>query len=158
RGGPAATGAAAQRAAARAVAHRARGTGAATGDREDAMIRGTTRLVAHLGDPIAPVKAPMIYNPYFEHKAIDAVVVPMGVTRDDSPATLRAMFRVTNMLGAVVTMPHKRSTVDLLDDCSPRVRMAGSCNAIVRRPDGTLFGDVFDGLGFVRALLRNRFE
>ena len=122
------------------------------------MIRGTTRLLAHFGDPIAPIKAPMIYNPYFEHKAIDAVVVPMGVSRDDYPMTLRATFRVTNVLGAIVTMPHKRSTVDLLDDCSPRVRMAGSCNAIVRRPDGTLFGDVFDGLGFVRALLRNGFQ
>jgi len=121
------------------------------------VIRGTTRLVAHFGDPIAPVKAPMIYNPYFERKAIDVVVVPMGVTPDNYPAMLRAMFRVTNTLGAIVTMPHKRSTVALLDECSPLVRVAGSCNAIVRRPDGTLFGDLFDGLGFVKGLLRNGF-
>jgi shikimate dehydrogenase len=119
------------------------------------VIRGTTRLIAHFGYPIAPVKAPMIYNPYFAHKAIDVAVVPMGVSPGDYPATLTAMFQVTNMLGAIVTMPHKRSTVGLLDDCSPRVRVAGACNAIVRRPDGTLFGDLFDGLGFVRALVRN---
>ena len=122
------------------------------------MIRGTTRLVAHFGDPIAPVKSPMIYNPYFERKAIDVVVVPMGVTPDDYPVMLRAMFRVTNMLGAIITMPHKRSTIELLDACSPLVRIAGACNAIVRRPDGTLFGDLFDGLGFVRGLLRNGFR
>jgi len=122
------------------------------------VIRGTTRLVAHFGDPIAPVRAPMIYNPYFERKAIDVVVVPMGVTPDNYPAMLRAMFRVTNTLGAIVTMPHKRSTVALLDDYSPLVRVAGSCNAIVRRPDGALFGDLFDGLGFVRGLLRNGFR
>ena len=119
------------------------------------MIRGTTQLVAHFGYPIAPVKSPMIYNPYFEHKAIDAAVVPIGVPPEDYPATLKTMFRATNMLGAIVTMPHKRSTVGLLDDCSPRVRIAGACNAIVRRSDGTLFGDLFDGLGFVRALVRN---
>jgi shikimate dehydrogenase len=112
-------------------------------------------LLAHLGDPIEPVKAPMIYNPYFERKGIDVVVVPMGVGSEDYPAALRAMFRVTNMLGAIVTMPHKRVTVGLLDDCSPRVRVAGSCNAIVRRPDGALFGDLFDGLGFVASLRRN---
>lgn len=122
------------------------------------MIRGSTRLLVHVGDPIAPVKAPMIYNPYFERQAIDVVVVPMGVRREDYPATLRAMFRVTNMLGAIVTMPHKRSTVGLLDEVSPRVRAAGACNAIVRRPDGTLFGDLFDGLGFVRALAYNGFH
>jgi len=122
------------------------------------MIRGSTRLIAHVGHPIAPVKAPMIYNPYFEHEAIDAVVVPMGVTPEDYPVTLRAVFRMTNTLGAIITMPHKRSTLGLLDACSQRVRIAGSCNAIVRRPDGTLFGDLFDGLGFVKGLARNGFE
>jgi shikimate dehydrogenase len=119
------------------------------------VIRGTTRLIAHLGLPVAPVQSPMIYNPYFEHHDIDVVVVPMGVNRDDYPGTLRTVFRITNMLGAIVTMPYKRTTVDLLDDCSPRVRIAGSCNAIVRRPDGALFGDLFDGAGFVAALSRN---
>jgi shikimate dehydrogenase len=122
------------------------------------VIRGTTRLLALFGDPIAPVKAPMIYNPYFERKGIDAVVVPMGVSPDDYPVALRAVFRVTNTLGALITMPHKLSTVGLLDECSPRVRIAGSCNAVVRRPDGKLFGDLFDGLGFVKGLLRSGFQ
>jgi shikimate dehydrogenase len=122
------------------------------------VIRGTTRLLALFGDPIAPVKAPMIYNPYFERKDIDVVVVPMGVSPGDYPHTLRAVFRMTNTLGALITMPHKRTTVGLLDACSARVRVAGSCNAIVRRPDGTLFGDLFDGLGFVAGLVRNGFQ
>lgn len=122
------------------------------------MIRGTTRLVAHFGYPIAPARSPMIYNPYFERKAIDVVVVPMGVSPDDYPTTLRAVFRMTNTIGAIITMPHKRTTVALLDDCSPLVRDAGACNAIVRRPDGSLLGDLFDGLGFVRALSRNGFQ
>jgi shikimate dehydrogenase len=122
------------------------------------VIRGSTRLLMHFGDPIAPVKSPMIYNPYFERKAIDVVMIPMGVRPDDYPMTLRAMFRVTNTLGAIITMPHKRSTVALLDECSPFVRVAGACNAIVRRPDGTLFGDLFDGLGFVKGLARNGFQ
>ena len=56
------------------------------------MIRGTTTLIAHIGDPIAPVKSPMIYNPYFESAGIDAVVVPMGVRAADYPEVLRAVF------------------------------------------------------------------
>jgi shikimate dehydrogenase len=119
------------------------------------VIRGTTRLLVHLGDPIAPVQSPAIYNPYFERSAIDVAVVPMGVSRENYPGTLCAVLRMTNVLGAIITMPHKRSTVGLLDECSPRVRVAGSCNAVVRRPDGTLLGDLFDGLGFVAALRRN---
>ena len=41
------------------------------------MIRGTTALIAHIGWPTDAFKAPMIYNLYFEHAGIDAVVVPM---------------------------------------------------------------------------------
>jgi shikimate dehydrogenase len=121
------------------------------------MIRGTTSLIAHFGDPIAPVKAPMIYNPYFERAGIDSVVVPMGVRAADYPTTLRSVFRFTNIRGALVTMPHKVTTVALLDDCSTTVKVAGSCNAILLRDDGSLYGELFDGAGFVRGVERKGF-
>ncbi len=118
------------------------------------MIRGTTTLIAHLGYPTEAFKAPMIYNPYFEKAGIDAVVVPMGVKAEDYPHVLKALFRLTNIRGALVTMPHKVTTVSLLDEVSTTVRIAGACNAILRRPDGTLLGDMFDGAGFVRGVER----
>src|SRR5205085_4288142 len=93
-------------------------------------IRGTTRLIAHIGYPTHAFKAPMIYNPYFEHADIDAVVVPMGCEAGPYPALLKSVFRLTNILGALVTMPHKVSTVALLDEATPAVRIAGSCNAV----------------------------
>jgi len=120
-------------------------------------IRGTTTLIVHLGDPIGTVKAPLVYNPYFERHGIDAAVVPMGVTAADYPVVLKALFRVANVRGALVTMPHKVTTVALLDECSPAVKVAQSCNAILRRADGTLFGDLFDGEGFIRGLRRKGF-
>jgi shikimate dehydrogenase len=118
------------------------------------MIRGTTTLIAHLGYPTEAFKAPMIYNPYFESAGIDAVVVPMGVKAEDYPEVLAALFRLTNIRGALVTMPHKVTTVALLDEVTTTVRIAGSCNAVLRRPDGTLLGDMFDGAGFVRGVER----
>jgi shikimate dehydrogenase len=121
------------------------------------MIRGTTRLIAHLGYPIDPVKAPMIYNPYFEHHRIDAAVIPMGVQGPDFATVLRAVFRLTNIVGALVTMPHKVATASLLDESSEAVRIAGSCNAVRRREDGSLVGDMFDGAGFVLGLKRKGF-
>jgi shikimate dehydrogenase len=42
----------------------------------------------------------------------------------------------------------------LLDEVTPTVKIAGSCNAILKRPDGSLLGDMFDGAGFVRGVLR----
>ena len=85
------------------------------------MISGTTRLIAHLGVPTASFKSPMIYNPYFEHAGIDAVVVPMGCGADDYPQFLRLLFRLSNIHGALVTMPHKVATLGLVDAASETI-------------------------------------
>ncbi|BBU29636.1 shikimate 5-dehydrogenase [Burkholderia sp. THE68] len=118
------------------------------------MISGKTTLIAHLGYPTEAFKAPMIYNPWFDKQGIDAVVVPMGVKPEDYVAFLPHLFKLTNIRGALVTMPHKITTVGLMDEVSPTARIAGACNAILKRPDGTLVGDQFDGAGFVRGVER----
>ena len=108
------------------------------------MIRGTTELIAHLGYPTHSFKAPMIYNPWFESQGIDAVVVPMGSRAEDFPRLLRELFRLSNIRGALITMPHKVTVVDLLDEASTAVKVAGSCNAVRRDDQGRLLGDMFD--------------
>jgi shikimate dehydrogenase len=118
------------------------------------MISGKTRLIAHIGYPTESFKAPLIYNPWFESRGIDAVVVPLGVKGEDYVAALASIRRFTNFHGALVTMPHKVTTVALLDEASTVVKIAGSCNALLKRPDGTLLGDMFDGSGFVRGVMR----
>ena len=118
------------------------------------MIRGTTILIAHIGYPTHTFKAPMIYNPYFESAGIDAVVVPMGVKPEDFAAALCSIFKFTNIRGALITMPHKVIACALVDELSPTAQIAGACNAILLRPDGSLLGDMFDGAGFVRGVLR----
>jgi shikimate dehydrogenase len=121
------------------------------------MISGKTQLLAHIGYPTESFKAPLIYNPWFDKAGIDAVVVPMGVRAEDYPATLKALSRFTNLRGALVTMPHKVTTVGLVDECTTTAKIAGSCNAVLLRPDGTLLGDMFDGTGFTRGLKRKGF-
>ncbi len=118
------------------------------------MISGKTTLIGHLGYPTEAFKAPMIYNPWFEKKGIDAVVVPMGVRPEDYPTTLKAVFRFTNLRGALVTMPHQVVTCSLVDEITPTAAIAGACNAVLLRPDGSLLGDQFDGAGFVRGVQR----
>ena len=118
-------------------------------------IRGTTELIAHIGFPTTTFKSPLIYNPYFEHAGIDAVVVPMGCHYEHFPAVLAAVFMLTNVRGALIAMPHKVTAATVIDEASPAVRAAGSCNAVRRTKDGRLQGDLFDGEGFVRALRRN---
>lgn len=117
-------------------------------------IDGQTELIAHLGFPTHAFKAPMIYNPYFESAGINAVVVPMGCKPEGFAATLRCLFGLENMRGALITMPHKVSVLGLLDEVSPGAQVAGACNAVRRDSRGRLVGDMFDGEGFVRGLKR----
>lgn len=121
------------------------------------MISGKTVLIAHIGYPTEGFRAPMVYNPWFEKQGIDAVVMPMGVLPEDYPTSLRSIFKFTNIRGALVTMPHKVTTIGLVDECSTTAKIAGAANAILKRPDGSLLGDMFDGTGFTRGLRRKGF-
>jgi shikimate dehydrogenase len=118
------------------------------------MITGKTTLIAHIGYPTKSFKAPMIYNPWFEAKGIDAVVIPLGVKGEDFAEVLRPLFRSTNLHGALITMPNKVTTIDLVDELSITARIAGAANAILKRSDGSLLADMFDGSGFVRGVVR----
>ncbi len=117
-------------------------------------INGHTELIAHIGFPTHSFKAPMIYNPWFAKAGVNAVVVPMGCKPQDFPVFLKSVFRLTNLRGALITMPHKVSTMDLLDEVLPTAAIAGACNAVRVGPKGQLQGDMFDGEGFVRGVLR----
>ncbi|MFC3629300.1 shikimate dehydrogenase family protein [Paracoccus angustae] len=117
------------------------------------MISGTTRLIAHVGYPTGTFKAPMIYNPWFEAQGIDAVVVPMGCKAEDFAGFLPLVFRLSNIHGALITMPHKVATIGLADRVSVTARIAGAANALRLGVDGALEADMFDGEGFVGGVL-----
>ena len=121
-------------------------------------IDGYTKLIAHVGHPTGTFKSPLIYNPYFDSIGINAAVIPMGVRREDGEASLRAIFRMTNVIGALITMPLKIDVVPMLGEMSTTVKIAGSCNAVRVGSDGRLEGDNFDGVGFVRGLKRKGLE
>lgn len=118
------------------------------------MIDGSTEVIVHLGYPTHAFKAPLVYNPYFAASGINAVVVPLACREDAFEAALRGLFRLDNVRGALITMPHKVSVVELLDEATASVRVAGACNAVKRTSDGRLVGDQFDGTGFVRGIER----
>ena len=116
------------------------------------MITGKGRVIAHIGYPTESFKAPMIYNPWFEAHGHDAVVVPLGVKAEDFVRMFPELFRITTMHGALITMPHKIAVLDLVDEVTPTAQIAGSANAVLKRPDGSLLADMFDGAGFVRGV------
>ena len=80
------------------------------------MIRGKTTLIAHIGYPTETFKAPMIYNPYFDSRHRRGRRADGLPSAEDYPGFLRAVFTLTNIRGALITMPHKVTTWRLLDE------------------------------------------
>jgi shikimate dehydrogenase len=113
---------------------------------------GHTCILPVIGDPIAQVRAPTVWNPLFQHNGVNAVCVPMRVP----PASLHAfwdgMRGLGNLVGLVVTIPHKPSMLSLVDEVSPRARQVGAVNAVAIRDDDRAVGEIFDGIGFVSGL------
>lgn len=118
------------------------------------MIDGKTKLIAHIGYPTETFKSPMIYNPFFEKRKINAVVVPMGCKSEDYAGFLKLVFRLSNVGGALITMPHKVATLELVDEAAVSAKIAGACNAVKRDERGRMIGDMFDGEGFARGLAK----
>jgi shikimate dehydrogenase len=118
------------------------------------MINGFTEIIAHIGYPTHAFKAPLIYNPWFERSGVNAIVLPMSCRSEDFADFFRAVFKLTNTRGAIITMPHKVAATALVDELLPAASIAGACNAVRRFADGRLQGEMFDGEGFVRGVRR----
>ncbi len=126
-------------------------------DPQSLAVQGTTRVFPVVGYPVQQVKAPHLYNDWFMRTGHDCIVVPFEIAPEDFATVLPALLRARNVGGVMVTIPHKVPTVGLLQDCSDAVRIAGACNAVVRRADGSLYGELFDGVGLVRAAEKHGF-
>ena len=115
-------------------------------------ITGTTRVFMIVGDPVAQVKAPQVYNHLFAQNGIDAVLVPMKVPPAQLAGFVRNAFAAQNVGGMWVTIPHKAAMQGLMDRCDPLAQLAGAVNAVRRGDDGQIEGALFDGIGFVKGL------
>jgi shikimate dehydrogenase len=115
-------------------------------------ITGKTRVFFILGDPVAQVRAPEVYNRLFAEHGIDAVLVPLKLPAAALPAFLRHGMAADNIGGFWATIPHKSALAALLQPADAVARIAGAVNAVRRLPDGTLDAALFDGIGLVKGL------
>lgn len=115
-------------------------------------ISGATRLFAIIGDPVAQVRSPEMFNAFFFARGIAAAMFPIHVTATDLRDVLSALKRIRNLDGIIVTIPHKLAAVELVDRLLPNANLVGAVNVLGRKSDGAWAGEMFDGLGFVAAL------
>ncbi|MDE1950051.1 MAG: shikimate dehydrogenase [Burkholderiales bacterium] len=116
-------------------------------------LSGSTRVFFILGDPVAQVRAPEVFNHLFRRHGVDAVLVPALVAAADLAAFALGALEARNIDGLLLTVPHKTAIVGLLDRVDRLGRVSGAVNAVRRNADASLEGALFDGIGFTRGLL-----
>lgn len=62
-------------------------------------IDGRTRLVAIVGDPIAQVRSPEVFNPRLAAAGHNAVLVPVHVPAAQFDTIMPALMRIPNLAG-----------------------------------------------------------
>lgn len=115
-------------------------------------IRGTTKLIGIIGDPIVQAKTPAAVNPLFAARGADIISVPFHVPARDLPTIWAGLKAMPNVVGFGITLPHKQTAVDLCDSLDPVATRVGAVNLVRREKDGSFRGYQFDGKGFVRGL------
>ncbi|WP_233855951.1 shikimate dehydrogenase family protein [Paraburkholderia sp. HD33-4] len=119
----------------------------------DAGLSGATRVYFIVGDPIAQVRSPSGVTAALRAAGRDALVVPAHVAPADLPAFFAGIAPMRNVDGVIITVPHKFSAASYCATLAEEAAFLGAVNTLRRNADGSWHGGMFDGTGFVAALV-----
>lgn len=114
--------------------------------------RGSTLVVPIIGDPVAQVATPDLWNREFLANGIDAICVPIHLKPSGLLPFIDWVRYAENVPGFLSTIPHKKDLAQLCDYRRSEVDVVGAANAVRKNKDGTLECAMFDGVGMVNAI------
>ncbi len=118
------------------------------------FLNGATSVIGIVGDPIAQVKSPAGMTVGLAERGLNSIVVPFHVTKEGLAEFVHGLSLAKNVSGIIVTVPHKFAFYDLCATTSQRSKLMRTVNVLRRNEDGSWYGDMFDGEGFVVSLIR----
>ena len=115
---------------------------------EGIMIDAATQVFAVMGNPVRHRLSPVMFNRAFSEIGYNGVYVAFQVTAiGDGMAAMRSL----GIQGASITIPHKVSILDFLDELDPMAESIGAVNTVINH-EGRLKGYNSDCLGAIKAL------
>ena len=121
-------------------------------------VDGNSRVFGVIAHPVTHVRAPMVFNPRFAAAGLGHIMVPIDAPQETLETIVKGLQNIPNFGGLAVTIPHKLAMAELCDHLGTAARLTGAVNAVRFDPDGHLYGDNFDGAGFVAGCRGNGFE
>ena len=117
-----------------------------------AAIRGSTKLLAVLGDPVGHSLSPVLQNAAIRKLGLDWRYMALPVSAPALPVALDGLHAL-GAVGLNLTIPHKQAVMPLLHGVTPLAQRIGAVNTLLRQPHGWA-GDNTDMVGFMAPLQR----
>jgi 3-dehydroquinate dehydratase / shikimate dehydrogenase len=108
-----------------------------------------TQVFGVIGNPVGHSLSPLLHNTGYLMARKDAVYLPFLVERLGDFLASVGDFGVS---GFSVTIPHKQTIFDYLEECESLAEAIGAVNTVTVRADGKLTGSNTDYVGVLRAL------
>ncbi|NLJ78942.1 MAG: shikimate dehydrogenase [Tissierellia bacterium] len=116
-------------------------------------ITWNTQIYCLIGHPISKSLSPIIHNNFFQINRLQNIYISFDVKKNDLQTVINS-FKILDIKGFNVTLPHKISIIEYLDDLSFEAKTIGAVNTVENR-DGKLIGYNTDGMGFIKSLKLN---
>jgi shikimate dehydrogenase len=98
-------------------------------------IKGTTKLLGIIGNPIEHSKSPLMQNAAIAALNLDYVYLPFAVKKEDLETVFKG-FTAINLRGFNVTIPHKENVIPLLTKITDTARKIGAVNTVWLTDEG----------------------
>ena len=113
-------------------------------------INWETKLYCLIGHPISKSLSPIIHNEFYKINNINSIYLTFDIEQN-ALKNIVYSFKVMNIQGFNITIPHKISIINYLDEISEEARLIDAVNT-VKNENGKLIGYNTDGLGFIKSL------
>ena len=107
-----------------------------------------------IGNPVEHSMSPIMHSWIFQKTGIDAKYTKTHSTSDDL-STVIELMNSGELDGMNVTIPHKETVMEFLDEINPRAESIGSVNCIMTS-SGKIIGNNTDWYGFSKMLEQNK--
>jgi shikimate dehydrogenase len=113
-------------------------------------LTGTTRVLAVIGDPISHSLSPIMHNSMCISNKLNYIYVPLQVYPKNLLNAIQGV-KALNIAGFNVTIPHKETVIEYLDQLDFSAKQINAVNTVVNE-NGKLIGHNTDGDGFLISL------
>jgi 3-dehydroquinate dehydratase/shikimate dehydrogenase len=117
-------------------------------------INSQTDIFGLLGDPVGHSFSPILHNHMYLRTKTNAIYLPFRVPRGSLPEALK-IYDAIPVGGYSVTIPHKEEAATLATEAEGFVKLSGSANTLVRRPNGEFFAANSDHVAAIESLKAN---